>query len=382
MNKKTFTNLLNLATSNSYFMFNNKYYYQNEGLAMGQPLSAPLANIFLCLKEKQWLEDCPNEFKPAMYKRYVDDTFVIFRKQDHVDKFFEYINKQHQNIKFTKESEENKKLPFLDILLEHNDNGNIKTSIYRKKTYTGAGINFISHVYNNYKMSAFSSFLFRAWRLSNDYLSFHTELEFLRTYFLNNGYPENVFFNKVRTFINRRFKPKSIIQTAAKEDIYITFPFLSDKISTYLNRKLKGINDIYFPQVNLKLSFINNYKLKNFTNHKDKFPHLWSSDVVYKYKCAICGNCYLGSTTKALAIRISEHQGRSFRTNQIVAKPLQSTIRNHSEGICNKQVEAEEFSIIYKGKNLSEIRTAESILIKTLRPELNMEDSSVPLKVI
>ena len=53
MKKKTFKDLLNIATSNSFFVFNNKYYNQTEGLAMGQPLSAPLANIFLCLKEKQ-----------------------------------------------------------------------------------------------------------------------------------------------------------------------------------------------------------------------------------------------------------------------------------------------------------------------------------------
>ena len=230
-------------------------------------------------------------------------------------------------------------------------------------------------------MSAFSSFLFRAWRLSNDYLSFHTELEFLRTYFMNNGYPEKVFFKKVRAFINERFKVKSVIQTAAKEDIYITFPFLSDKISKYLKKKLKEINNIYFPQVNLKLSFINNFKLRNFTNHKDKFPILWTSDVVYKYKCAICGNCYLGSTTRSLALRISEHQGRSFRTNQNLARPPQSTIRNHSEGLCNKQVEENEFSIIYKGKSITEIRIAESILIQTMKPELNIDESSVPLRV-
>ena len=113
---------------------------------MGQPLSTPLANIFLCLNEKQWLHDCPAEFKPVFYKRYVDDTIVIFRKKEHIPKFHEYINSRHPNMKFTKELEENRKIPFLDILLEHDDN-RITTTVYRKKTYTGAGINYLSHIY-------------------------------------------------------------------------------------------------------------------------------------------------------------------------------------------------------------------------------------------
>ena len=96
-----------------------------------------------------------------------------------------------------------------------------KTSVYRKKTYTGARINYISHVYHNYKMSAFSTFLNRAWRLSNDYLSFHKELEVLRTYSLSNGYPEKIFYKKVRNFMNNVFDHEPKKQTAQKENIYI-----------------------------------------------------------------------------------------------------------------------------------------------------------------
>ena len=31
---------------------------------------------FLCRYEKLWLENCPPEFKPVVYRRYVDDIFV------------------------------------------------------------------------------------------------------------------------------------------------------------------------------------------------------------------------------------------------------------------------------------------------------------------
>ena len=29
----------------------------------------------------------PDEFKPAYYRRYVDDIFVLFRSPDHLEKF-------------------------------------------------------------------------------------------------------------------------------------------------------------------------------------------------------------------------------------------------------------------------------------------------------
>ena len=42
-----FRNLLNIATKESFFTFNNKYYKQVDGAAIGSPLGQALANIFM-----------------------------------------------------------------------------------------------------------------------------------------------------------------------------------------------------------------------------------------------------------------------------------------------------------------------------------------------
>ena len=47
--------LLNIATKETFFMFNNKYYKQVDGVAMGSPLGLALANIFMCSFESKWL---------------------------------------------------------------------------------------------------------------------------------------------------------------------------------------------------------------------------------------------------------------------------------------------------------------------------------------
>ena len=64
-----------------------------------------------------------------------------------------------------------------------------------------------------------------------------------------------------------------------------------------------------------------------------------------------------------------------------MARPLQSAVRDHCENTCSKAVSLEDFSIIYKGSNSTDIRIAESPLIKELKPSLNNDMSSFPLKI-
>ena len=98
INKEEFQNLLSLATKESYFIFNKVLYKQKDGVAMGSPLGPILPNAFLCFYERKYLEECPSEFKPVFYRRYVDDIFVLFKSTDHLEKFCNYFNTCHPNI--------------------------------------------------------------------------------------------------------------------------------------------------------------------------------------------------------------------------------------------------------------------------------------------
>ena len=85
--KTDFHELLTVTLSESLILFNNEYYKQIDGVAMGSPLGPTFANIFLSYYEQIWLKNCPYEFKPVIYKRYVDDTFLLFQSKDHIGKF-------------------------------------------------------------------------------------------------------------------------------------------------------------------------------------------------------------------------------------------------------------------------------------------------------
>ena len=64
---------------------------------------------------------------------YVDDTFTAVHK-DGINDFHEHVNRQNSDIQFTKEIEENGKIPFLDCLVTL-DNNRLRKTIYRKPTH-------------------------------------------------------------------------------------------------------------------------------------------------------------------------------------------------------------------------------------------------------
>ena len=101
LNKSEFKTLLQLATQESFILFNGSYYKQIDGVAMGSPLGPTLANIFLGYHEEIWLSKCPKEFKPSYYKRYVDDIFVLLPNSSCLEQFKSFMNEQHTNMNFT-----------------------------------------------------------------------------------------------------------------------------------------------------------------------------------------------------------------------------------------------------------------------------------------
>ena len=149
---------------------------------MGLPLSPTFANLFLSYYEKIWINDCPHEFKPTFYTRYVDDTFVLFRDPSHVTLFLDYLNTKHQNIKFTSEVELNTRISFLDCSITRVDSS-FCSSVYRKKTFTGQGLSFFSHCCYQFKINSISTLLHRAYSVSSNFTNLNIEFSFLVGFF-------------------------------------------------------------------------------------------------------------------------------------------------------------------------------------------------------
>ena len=193
LSKESFKELLTLATFESFFVFDGKYHKECDGVAMGSPLGPTLANAFLCHYEKLWLQNCPVDFKPIIYKKYVDDIFVLFLSKDHLLQFKNYMNSKHINISFTTEVECNDSISFLDVKITRISD-KFTTLVYSKPTFSGVFTNFGSFLPINYKYSLVFTLLYRAFSICSSFTKFHEEIIKLKEIFKNNGYP-NGFIN-------------------------------------------------------------------------------------------------------------------------------------------------------------------------------------------
>nr|CDJ92689.1 reverse transcriptase [Haemonchus contortus] len=89
--------LIKAALECNIFCFDNKFYKQKRGLAMGKRVAPVLAVIFLDHIEKSSLTS-----GIVFYKRYIDDVFVIGTTEDLVETL-KRLNSHDANITFTRE---------------------------------------------------------------------------------------------------------------------------------------------------------------------------------------------------------------------------------------------------------------------------------------
>ena len=60
-------------------------YDQVDRVAIGSALGSTLANAFLVYFEKNWLQNCPSDFKSYHYRWYVDDIFISFNLPEYLE---------------------------------------------------------------------------------------------------------------------------------------------------------------------------------------------------------------------------------------------------------------------------------------------------------
>ena len=245
--------------------------------------------------------------------------------------FLNYINSQHRNINFTYETENNNIISFLDVKVESSNDGFV-TSVYRKPTFSGQGTSYFSFCSFLFKVNAIKTLIHRAFRISSNYFEMNDEFDFLLKYFRNNGYPSGLIHSHIKNFLNKALcdNENSIdpsIQIPAQTK-YFCFQYFGPQ-SEKLRAELQNLFTKYFPTLNIKLIFTNKFTISSFFRFKDSLPPMSRSSVVYKYGCPLCGDQYVGSTSRTLFVRASEHGGRSHRTGALLTCPPHSAIRDH-----------------------------------------------------
>jgi hypothetical protein len=129
-------NITNTILSHNYFQFSNTCYRQEEGLAMGAPSSAILAEIYLQYIESINIYDILQKHNVIGYFRYVDDILLVYNEEiTNINLTLQEFNNIHPKLTFTIEKEENNKINFLDITIQRTEN-KLTFGIHRKITAT------------------------------------------------------------------------------------------------------------------------------------------------------------------------------------------------------------------------------------------------------
>ena len=125
----------------------------------------------MLLYETTWLKNCPKSFKPVYYKRYVDKIFVLFEKPEQILRFVNYMNKRHNNITFSFQTEKDNSFFFLDVKICREKRK--FTRVFRKDTFSGVYTNFISFVALEHKFGLVYTLLHRSFTIVSDFSKFH-----------------------------------------------------------------------------------------------------------------------------------------------------------------------------------------------------------------
>ena len=361
LSKADLVKLFSFATSQTNFLFNGKLYDQVDGVAMGSPLAPVLANLFLGHHENIWL----NKYQgPSLqfYRRYVDDTFCLFNNEQDALVFFDFLNSQHPNIKFTMEKESNKMLAFLDVCISNKDPCNLLTSVYRKNTFTGLLTNFYSFTSYSYKIGLIRTLVDRAYKINNTLAKFNDDVKKLFDIFKKNQYPDGLISRVVHSYLDSVHTSNNSKSATDTSTIYFKLPFL--KLSNFTQRKVRMLAKKYCNNLNIKLAF-SSFKIKNLLAVKDRVNKSLRSCIVYKFTCAGCNSVYIGETSRHLSTRVREHLFTD--KNSHIFKHLKTSIP--CKNLCSENC----FKVLDSASNYHNLKIKEALHIMWERPNLNKQ---------
>ena len=152
---------------------------------MGSLVSVVVANLVMEDVEERAIDSFGQP--PRVWKRFVDDTFVILDKTT-VDKFFTHLNQIQTSIKFTMEGEKDNCISFLDISITRDHTGILDTNIYRKPTHSERYLNFKSEHPLEHKSAVVNALTHRANSLIRDENKKQMELKHIENFLTLIGY--------------------------------------------------------------------------------------------------------------------------------------------------------------------------------------------------
>ena len=311
------------------------------------------------------------------WKRYVDDTIAYVDLQ-HLERIVNTLNSFDRNIQFTYEMEKDCKISFLDVAILKDTNKSLSTTVYRKRTDTNIYIHWTAHAPLIWKKSTITMMVKRALNICSNNGLLDSELSHIKNVFCDlNGYPVKFVQNMINSIRKNHVNlPKTTVTEDTTEEksnapIQICLPYLGRKGENIITKMKKKIKEKLTDQISTRVIYTTtklNSKFK--TKDQTKFEH--KNNLVYQCECPDCHKKYVGETSRRLIERLIDHNKRDNRSH----------VLNLSKEEQHTHIWKENIEIIGNNyKNKIKRKISESYFIRDIKPELNKQDTSFPLKL-
>lgn len=373
----TVLRLAELVLTLNDFQFDQEYYRQVKGVAMGTRMGPSYANLFLGHLE-EILETTYNGPKPEHYQRYIDDIFGITQMgEEYLQEWITTMCKMHPAVDFTFEVSTTS-VDFLDAHISTTSTG-ITTSVHYKPTDSHNFLRYNSFHPRNTKDAIPFSQLLRLRRLTTSDSDFAASATEMLDFFRDRDYPQPVLKraeSRVKAITQEKAlegKPTKSTQlkipfvTTYHPKVKHVFKVLKDTWNILTDdvevgglfqegillsqRKNKSLKDLL---VHTKLSveeeiggtfrcgrsrcltcaYTNSCGTvsapSSTWNIKTTFQ-CTTANVVYAITCSACGMVYVGETKRRLADRFREHRRDVINHNRKSPVAIHFNLPNHSE---------------------------------------------------
>lgn len=366
LTEKKFLEITDFVLDNNYFSYNQKFYIQILGCAMGSKLSPILAQYVMDYVLDQSLQKLP--FKPTFVKKFVDDLIVAL-PADQIQLMLNTVNQFDNNIQFTIEKEVNRAVPFLDTLVRRDvDSNTIKLDWYRKPSAAGRYVHYKSNHNINIKVNFVKQMRHRITNICHAEFK-NKNLKILENLLVENGYPLSMIRSLIYSSSSSTEAEGRMQTDRDQTDIsYGVLPYYND-----LTDRLVKV----FHQENIKVAKKSTKSVGSlFSNLKDKTPKGLRSNVVYKLTCSTCSDVYVGQTSQWLKSRIALHK------SDVKKGVDRCALVGHIKGNPNHRINYGNVEILESDRNYERRLFLEMVNINRLNNNMNKKSDTQNLNVI
>ena len=331
-----------------FFRFNDRFYHQKEGLAMGVKPAPPFAIIYVyCTVELPLLKDDytyapdvprkpPNLMTIESWDIYIDDTISLGQgTENDVTNLFSFINSLNPHIHFEHQCSK-KSLPSLDMTIDLNTvTKNLDFELYIKPSSLELFLNYKSHHPKNVLINSAKNEITRAIKRSSTPQKIERSIKMVSEILKRNNYPENVIQKCIKDvkikmgLLQSNQKNNNVNKNDLKstKKSFLCLPYVSEqhkRKTMYILRKnnlLESTKVTFTPGKKLSEVLVSSKLLPTACNAKSATKcykcdaNCMSKSICYELLCNICKEKYDGETGRLNRLRKWEHYRSAIKGN-------------------------------------------------------------------